>query len=1045
MAFFVYLLVYAAAFLLAELFAPKPEIENARPAGLGDFNFPTATEGRAVPLLWGTIEISAPNVVWYGDLRTDRIREKVKTGIFSSTKRTVAHQYYIGIQFGLCRGPMNAGDGLLKITVDEDVVFDAGSPQVPVASGTVEVSEPTLFGEDAGGIAGQFGVFPGTESQGRSTYLEGVITLSPDILPAYRGTHYVVAEQVYIGNSPSLRPFKFTCRRIPDGLALATSSPGSGTQLVNGQDANPMNVLYEIMVDNDWGLAISASEIDTNQFRENAQILFDEGNGFSALLDNGRPAEQVIQEIEKQVDGVLVRDAQTGLYTLNLIREQSIPSPKSLMLLADTTNTASVEFSRSTWSETSNEVRVDFSDQAQDFKQTFALAQDMANEIIQRAKVSRTERFMGVKNAALANQLAWRDLRSLATPLAKASLVVNREFYNVKPGDPFLLTWPQLGITELLMRVTRLNFGELVSNKITIDAIEDAFISQAASFGDPINTSWVPITQTVTALDEIDQLIFETPRMLNLQDPDQPTLMPRVTTLARLTPGGAGDEYVTLTRENANRAALTGSAYIENLGATPNFVIAGTLRTALPDTSAASTPAIGATDIFVDTISESLAPLVQADAFTETEINNLLSLVYITDGAAPGSPDFDRDRGEFVLYTQALESVSGSPSAAGLQLDNCYRGVLDSTIKAWPIGARVWFIGFGGAGITSEQFTDQFWANAKLLPSTQESGALAEAAAAETNAIQIDDGLRANLPLAPNELTIQTLRYDDSTPFSVSSNDIDFAFNARNWLTVGGVRSVEADNTDGTAFNPAVAGDGLDFLWELYDEGSPSIGSPSLIGTNTTAIDQPNPQAFGVDVNDIFGVIADPNGGRLRIEITARHQTASPALAAREKLIHSFDWVNSNSLYVYDPAQNLGRIPYGTVVSPGVTAVEQGSPGSPHIIPTIRLRFAQGARMSEGPGTGENGKLYLLIDDGSPAQLIFDAAASSPDTQFLFSGINDGTSPSNFTGRVLNILHYHNTGRPIFFQIENQATGRILAYGVLEPQTSTVPDSVNRT
>ncbi len=1046
MGFFVYLLIYAAAFLLAELFKPKPDIENAKPAGLGDFNFPTATEGRVVPLVWGTVEISAPNVIWYGDLRTDRIREKVKTGIFSSKKVTVGYEYFVGMQFGLCRGPMNANDGLLQIKIDEDIVFDGlnVSPITPLADGTITVNEPTLFGQDSGGIVGNFGVKPGTETQARSTYLEGVITGSPDILPAYRGTHYVVAEQIYIGNAPSLRPFKFTVRRIPDGLGLEGGSPGSNTHIVNSFDANPMNVLFEILTNTDWGLAINQGDIDVQTFAENAQILFDEGNGFSAILDNQRKVDQIIQEVENQCDGVLVRDTATGQYTFNLIREATIPSPITALPIADSTNTQKVAFSRSTWSETTNQVRVDFNDVAQNFKKTFALAQDMANGIIQNANVSVTESFMGVKNAALANQLAWRDLRALATPLAKATLTVNREFYDIKPGDPFLLTWPPLGITNLLMRVNRLDFGELLSNKITIDAIEDAFTSQAASFGDPIDSGWTPLEQIVAALSDVDQLIFETPRNLNLQDPDQPLLAPRITTLARLS-GGAGDEYVTLTRQHASKGTLPAISFTENLGATPNFVVAGVLRNDLETSGDPGIfPLLGQTDIQVDPISESLAPLIDDSARTQTEINNLVTLIYITSNVTPGSPDFDRDRGEFILYTQAVQSIGGSPQQTGLQLNDCWRGAMDSEIQSWPAGSRVWFIGFGGADITSEAFTNLYYADAKLLPSTQDSGTLPEGSANPTNTIRIDDGLRLNLPLKPNELTINGSRYADTRPFNMTSSDLDFTFKALNWRTVGGIKTLDAENSDGTTFNPADEGDGLSFFWELYDEGSPSIGSPSLIATRETDIDQPNNQVFGIDMNDIFGMIADPNGGRLRIEIQAFHRTTSPGLFSREKLIHSFNWTESIASYYYDPAINLGRIPYGTVVSPGVIAVKPGSPGSPAPIPLARIRFANGARLDD-TGGGENGKFYLLIDDASPATLVYNSQVDSPADQSDFPNIDDGNSPSDFAGKTLNILHYHNTGRPIFFHIEDQASAQIIAFGVLEPNTSTVPESINRT
>lgn len=53
-------------------------------AGLSDFDVPTAIDGREIPVLFGTREISQPNVVWYGHLRTTPITEtRTETGFVS--------------------------------------------------------------------------------------------------------------------------------------------------------------------------------------------------------------------------------------------------------------------------------------------------------------------------------------------------------------------------------------------------------------------------------------------------------------------------------------------------------------------------------------------------------------------------------------------------------------------------------------------------------------------------------------------------------------------------------------------------------------------------------------------------------------------------------------------------------------------------------------------------------------------------------------------------------------------------------------------------
>lgn len=57
------------------LLRPKQKVNNAKPATESDFDFPTAEEGRPIPVLFGTRRITAPNVVWYGDISSTPIRK----------------------------------------------------------------------------------------------------------------------------------------------------------------------------------------------------------------------------------------------------------------------------------------------------------------------------------------------------------------------------------------------------------------------------------------------------------------------------------------------------------------------------------------------------------------------------------------------------------------------------------------------------------------------------------------------------------------------------------------------------------------------------------------------------------------------------------------------------------------------------------------------------------------------------------------------------------------------------------------------------------
>ena len=70
----VQLVVQAVIAIAAIALAPRPP--QPRPPSVEDFEVPTAEEGREIPVVFGTVLIKSPNVVWYGDIRYSRVRTK---------------------------------------------------------------------------------------------------------------------------------------------------------------------------------------------------------------------------------------------------------------------------------------------------------------------------------------------------------------------------------------------------------------------------------------------------------------------------------------------------------------------------------------------------------------------------------------------------------------------------------------------------------------------------------------------------------------------------------------------------------------------------------------------------------------------------------------------------------------------------------------------------------------------------------------------------------------------------------------------------------
>ncbi len=850
------IIMWAVFFVASQLLKPKSEIEDAKPKGLGDFSFPTATEGRVVPLLWGTVRIDGPNVVWYGDLKQDAITEKVKTGMFSSNKIVKGFEYSLGIQFALCRGPLTGPhDGFLGMWVGDDKVFTG----TITAGNDIVINEPELFGgEDLGngGFVGTWKFHGGAANQAVSTYLTGHQLEGGDT-PAYLGTCYLAPANApaYVGNSTSIKPMKFEVRRIPDGLALPT-----GHELVNSADCNPMNAIFEIMVDTDWGLGYGSLSIDTTNFTAAAATLFTEGNGWSFILDRKMEASELLRLIEKQIDGVVFFNHSVGKWQMKLIRADYTPAAVPNINVG---NMAKDDwtYSRGSWEDTSNIVRTQFSDRSDEYKTTFGLAQDSANIRIQGTNVSTTVNYPGCKDATLANTLAWRDLRSLSYPLAKATIIVDRTFWDVNPGDPLTFTHASLGITQLPMRIQRIDYGQLEIGKIRLDLVQDVFYSQVPSFGDPGSTGWSSPADTLVAFPTAQQRAFEAPRALVRRDPDTGgTLVPKIYAMARRQ----GVEAKFEIRERNAVGSPVGD--FQEAGTVYKFLKIGQLTAGMTTKSAYPLGVLNVMDN-PDSEADLLASMLDAASTVElgTEFTNL---VLVED--------------EFMLVTGVLAG-----SGTTVDLINVYRGALDSAQTEHPINSDV-FVITSGAGITLDTVLETNIVDVKLIPMSL-SDELAEASAVTITFTMAKRNLR---PYPPSLLTLNTVVWDTTlvSMINAGSGFEDFSaslvFRRRDFRVADGNNEILALLGDAVTFDAGDAYPGDNSTDHDIEVRHDPDGTNELILNETIS-----GTTFQLQLIDIWiGLNGAAPTGLIRVICTASHTDIASAsiLTARQDLVHDF-------------------------------------------------------------------------------------------------------------------------------------------------------------
>lgn len=865
------ILLYAAVFLLAQLLRPKPQIEDARPAGLGDFNFPTATEGRKVPLIWGTVKVTGPNVVWYGDLKQIPIKTEVKVSIFSSVDQIIGFKYKVGIQFALCRGCDAGVDSLERIWIGDDVVFTG-----PLSSGAGSINEPKLFGGDdlgQGGVVGDFTFFPGTQTQVASAYLSPFQQEGGDT-PAYRGTCYLVWEKGYIGNSTTLKPWAFELRRIPTQLGVTNS-------VVNGSDANPAHVAYEILTNVEWGFGQNPADIDAVQFAATAATLEAEGNGFSFLLDSVREAEDLLGELERQVKGKVLINPLTGLWQFRLARNDYVVG--SLLSLDETNVKEIVEFSRGTWEETANSVTVHYFDRDKDYFETFAIAQDLANARIQSANIEAAKDYPGCKDKSLANNLAWRDLRELCFPLMRVTLKVDRAAYLLQPLSVFKWSCAERNIVDAVMRVAEVDLGELTDAEIRITAVQDIFSFQQPSFSDPFGTGWVPPTDALVAIPANEQQVFEAPRGFLIREPggSAETLQDKVWCGAR-----AQSNEVAFDIEERHAPGATSGPYAP----------AGTIYGAflIGELSANLDPADDPSTISIDATPDSDVDLLAAfaEAATTAEMGGELAHLILIDD-------------EFLL-------VGSASAAADVDLEDCWRGALDSAQRAHAAGARVYLL-FVSGNLTTTAFPPGDNVDIRLVPKSSLNQL--SPASATVISFALDDRFRrpysaARLGINGTKWPSGTVSLDVAFPAATTEDDegLNVEVVRRDFRTTDEL-SVLVDETALPGDFPAA--NTTQYQAEVYEDPS---------GANTLIVTVPWATAAAQFLISRTLILRGTGGSvptSLRVRIRARHTFEGNVLEAQQPTEHDF----ASGSAELGALVELGALNDGDISGPYVAAV----------------------------------------------------------------------------------------------------------------------------
>ena len=345
-------------------------------------------------------------------------------------------------------------------------------------------------------------------------------TSGPDM--AHYNSTAIIPESYINPSGPNVVAYRVTDSFDQSGNKIGSNQfiyaglqVGSSDEIPAGiVDMNPAHIIREALTDPYWGMGYPDATIDDTSFEAAADTLYTERLGLSFVWTSQTTVEDFLNDVLRHITGALYVDRTTGLFTLKLIRADYIYTIADLPVL-DETNISKIESAtRKQPGELVNAVTVTYSASVHGGDQGSVTIYEDGLVQVQGGIVSAKIDYPAITSQANAAKLALRDLRMLSTPLLSCVVYAARKAATFNVSEPFVLTWPDLGINGIIMRVTAIELGDGVDNQIKVTCVEDVFFYPSQALTVPN----APILPPTRALPTVPTDVYQTALVLDVRN-----------------------------------------------------------------------------------------------------------------------------------------------------------------------------------------------------------------------------------------------------------------------------------------------------------------------------------------------------------------------------------------------------------------------------------------------------------------------------------------------------------------------------------------------
>jgi len=388
--------------------------------------------------------------------------------------------YHLSVQMGVCYGPI---DKLLGVRINEK---DAWTGNFTSSGTAITVANRSLFGgpKKEGGIEGRIWPFFGAADQVLPDQIAARWGETGATSPAYRGKFTVMFTGPVAPQHPLLDGFMwstnnpmvaqtvwFKVQDIPRALNdYVTGDDYSEIVTSAGVQANAGYMIFETLTNRLWGMSGEPALIDAQTFHDCAAVLHSEGLGLSMRWEKGT-VENYLQEICNHVQAMVFLHPRTGLLTMKLIRDDY---DVETLRVINVTNAKLKNFGRKFLGETVTQITLTFTNPDTEEDETVTYHNPGAADQ-QGTNVPDTRMMYGIRDRALALEVCQRECWAASAPLASATVEMDRNGWDMVPGEVVKLDWPEKSAEVLIMRVGKIGYGKTGSRKINTQLYQDIF------------------------------------------------------------------------------------------------------------------------------------------------------------------------------------------------------------------------------------------------------------------------------------------------------------------------------------------------------------------------------------------------------------------------------------------------------------------------------------------------------------------------------------------------------------------------------------------